>query len=78
MQINTLKLATHVAICAYIYIIIARLALGLALIPTENEGDSTSSWLGANIYDGGDSNSRIRVGVSNAGILCMLEIAIAI
>ena len=37
--------------------------------------DSTSSWLGADIYDGGDSTSRIRVGVSIAGILSMLEIA---
>ena len=34
-----------------------------------------SSWLGADIYDGGDSTSRIRVEISTAGILSMLEIA---
>ena len=43
--------------------------------PERRRLDQLLHWLGADIYDGGDSTSQIRVGVSTACILSMLEIA---
>ena len=78
MQIN--KLATYVAIYVHISIGIRSSWLGADSYLERWRLDhaalgSVGAALISDIYDGGDSTSRIRVGVSTAGILSMLEIA---